>query len=725
MGHMFKISIQQNRITTLLVFLLAVLLSACDNPEAEQNKQTVSGSAIKGVISNGIVKAYFNSDEGRQLIDETRTDNFGQFSFEFDKTLVETEIILIELSVDEDTRMRCDLTAGCIDQTNGQQVSFGHTLNLPPEFKLIGLASNQSHANISPLSHLVVTSALNIIPQINNESIKIASRWVNDALQLSDSPLSTQAKDITQFNQYPMMSDEQLKQSILGAAIYPETLSSEWSSGAITIDTINLKDILQRAADLAGNLADIVANSNIGKAATLNRIQSDTEAQLVSLNTSDIVILSQPSATSAIEAQAFSLSVQANSDLQLSYQWYKNNVAIPGATAPVYTKAVSQLSDTGLYSVTISNSQTSLSSLSTLVTINNAPEAFEFTEQPSSLSVTEGEAVLLSVSVSGEGSMSYQWQKNGSLIPGATSRSLFIAESRKQDEGSYRVTVSNGQSQISSNFVNVWVAELIAPVSILSQPQSQTVPEGANAHFSVAVSGGGFIRYQWRKNGLPIQNAFSPSLTIQNATQLDSGSYDVVISNSQGSTQSANATLSVLDTSVPVMIVQQPHSQSVASGSSASFSVSATGDGPIAYQWFLNGSVIPSATSRRYDISAASSDHQGTYSVLVSNKNSSEQSNSASLVVNTPQLTELELSWDTPTFREDGSPLAFDEIAGYVIEYGPLPSSLPNRLNVSNELPHSVTLSDLSAGLLYLRIATVDSENRQSAFSELISVTLP
>src|SRR6266581_631913 len=39
------------------------------------------------------------------------------------------------------------------------------------------------------------------------------------------------------------------------------------------------------------------------------------------------------------------------------------------------------------------------------------------------------------------------------------------------------------------------------PPVITAQPQSQTVTQGVNATFSVAVSSGTFLTYQWRFNG--------------------------------------------------------------------------------------------------------------------------------------------------------------------------------------------------------------------------------
>lgn len=704
------------------------MLSGCNSSNNDSNAKNISGSAIKGVISKGIIKAYSFQSQEKQLISETRTDQLGEFSLTLPNGITSSSPLLLELSVDKDTKMRCDLTIGCVNQNTGRLVGFGEDLELPANFKLFGIATTyQTNSNtyITPLSHLIVTTALTINANLNYESIITATTWVNNALKLSLSPILTEPKDITEFENYSLMNKEQLKQSILSAAIYPETLGLDWSLGATTIDSIDLKDVLTRAAELAGDLSELIEKNNPGQATTLSRIQSDTEAQLVSLNTSDIVILSQPTSVQTTEGNAINLFVQANSDLELSYQWYKNTNPIIGANSAIYSKASSSIDDSGLYYVVISNTKTELSSLSASVTVNQAEQVLQITQQPKSQSLTEGDFLELSVNAIGDGSLTYQWQKNGSIIPGAISSRYTISSILKNHEGSYRVTVSNETKQLASNFVNVWVTQPVTPVSILSQPQDQTVTQGNTISLSVSANGGGFISYQWRKNGIPINNAFLPNFSIENADTLDEGSYDVIVSNSQGSIVSNSASIRVLSATVPIMILTQPQSQTIESGNIASFHVSATGGSPLIYQWFYNGNAINGAQASRYDIPSVDFGNQGIYSVLISNGNSSEQSDSAYLTVSTPQITSIELSWDTPTHREDGSELLFNEISGYVIEYGYGVASLNNRIQVDNQLPHSAILEELESGTIYLRIATIDSDNIQGAFSNIISINIP
>lgn len=83
-------------------------------------------------------------------------------------------------------------------------------------------------------------------------------------------------------------------------------------------------------------------------------------------------------------------------------------------------------------------------------------------------------------------------------------------------------------------------------------------------------------------------------------------------------------------------ITTQPSNQTVAAGQMATFSVTATGKSPLAYQWSKNGSAISGATSVTYTTPATTSaDNGATFKVTVTNSVGSTTSNSATLTVTT------------------------------------------------------------------------------------------
>ena len=97
------------------------------------------------------------------------------------------------------------------------------------------------------------------------------------------------------------------------------------------------------------------------------------------------------------------------------------------------------------------------------------------------------------------------------------------------------------------------VNSLSAPV-IKQQPQSQTVIVGQSVTFTVTAKGNPAPSYKWRKNGTSISGT-SASYPISSAQLTDTGTYSVVVSNSEGSDTSNGAVLLVISTVAPTGMV--------------------------------------------------------------------------------------------------------------------------------------------------------------------------
>ena len=81
-------------------------------------------------------------------------------------------------------------------------------------------------------------------------------------------------------------------------------------------------------------------------------------------------------------------------------------------------------------------------------------------------------------------------------------------------------------------------------------------------------------------------------------------------------------------------ITTQPASQSVVTGSTATFTVTATGGAPLAYQWKKNGTDISGANASTYTTPATSmGDNAAVFAVVVSNSAGTATSNHATLTV--------------------------------------------------------------------------------------------
>ncbi len=167
---------------------------------------------------------------------------------------------------------------------------------------------------------------------------------------------------------------------------------------------------------------------------------------------------------------------------------------------------------------------------------------------------------------------------------------------------------------------------LNTPPSISAQPHDTTVLAGANASFTVAATAPGTLSYQWRKNGTPINGATSAVLALTSVSVSDTASYDVVVTDSSGTTatNTTSGTAKLILNTVPV-ISAQPAPLTKAVGASASFTVTATGPvgGHLGYQWQKNGVSLTNAgtvsgvTTSALSNSAVAATDTGTYTVVV------------------------------------------------------------------------------------------------------------
>ncbi|MBI5381039.1 MAG: N-acetylmuramoyl-L-alanine amidase [Opitutae bacterium] len=80
-------------------------------------------------------------------------------------------------------------------------------------------------------------------------------------------------------------------------------------------------------------------------------------------------------------------------------------------------------------------------------------------------------------------------------------------------------------------------------------------------------------------------------------------------------------------------LTRQPAAQIARAGASASFTVTATGAAPLAYQWFLDGRPVTGGTTATLALPTVSNAHAGAYTVTVSNSAGSATSLPATLTV--------------------------------------------------------------------------------------------
>jgi hypothetical protein len=183
-----------------------------------------------------------------------------------------------------------------------------------------------------------------------------------------------------------------------------------------------------------------------------------------------------------------------------------------------------------------------------------------------------------------------------------------------------------------------------ASPSIATQPVSRSVDEGASVQFSISASGSSPLAYQWRRNGQNLASgngtsgATSPTLTINPVATFHAGNYTCVVTGPCGSATSEIATLTVNACETPAITVH-PQPREASLGGIASFSITASGAGPLTYQWkrdgqnLDNGNGIAGANTASLTIDPVAASHAGLYACTVSNACGPVTSNSALLTI--------------------------------------------------------------------------------------------
>lgn len=195
---------------------------------------------------------------------------------------------------------------------------------------------------------------------------------------------------------------------------------------------------------------------------------------------------------------------------------------------------------------TIAGSGTTSASFTTEAFVPPTPPTVN--TQPVSQTINVGSSATFTVGATGTAPFSYQWRKGGTPISGnasALTASLTISGATTADAGSYDCVVSNVAGSDLSHPATLTVN--VVPPTITGQPAGQAVAVGGNASFSVTASGTAPFTYQWRKGGIPLSGANAATLSLTGVTYADSGTYDVVVTNSAGFATSAGAALAVLD----------------------------------------------------------------------------------------------------------------------------------------------------------------------------------
>ncbi|MBL9203217.1 MAG: immunoglobulin domain-containing protein [Opitutaceae bacterium] len=400
----------------------------------------------------------------------------------------------------------------------------------------------------------------------------------------------------------------------------------------------------------------VVATNSVGTAT------SPDEVLVVNAAPSNVspTIQTQPASSQSVQTGASaSFSVVATGTPSPTYQWRKNGSNLAGATSATLALTALATSDSGTYTVLVSNLAGSVvSSDAVLIVTELAPPgvAPSIQTQPASQTAQTGGGASFSVVASGTPAPSYQWHKNGVSLAGATAATLAMTAVTTNDNASYTVVVSNTAGSVTSAPATLTVTNAPqggAP-TIQTQPvPSQTAAIGGAANFAVAATGTPTPSYQWKKNGVDLAGATAATLVLAALTTNDNGTYTVLVSNFSGSVTSSPSVLTVTDpgvgnpppppppppppANVAPQFTQHPiASQSVTAGATVVFSATASGLPDPELQWQKNGNAIAGATNSTLTLTGVAGSDGGSYVLVATNIAGTATSNAGSLTVVAP-----------------------------------------------------------------------------------------
>ena len=195
----------------------------------------------------------------------------------------------------------------------------------------------------------------------------------------------------------------------------------------------------------------------------------------------------------------------------------------------------------------------------------------------------------------------------------------------------------SGSTTIPGDFsIKILGSASTAPV-ITNQPIAGITNLVGSSSSAIAVVAGGTapLGYQWFLNtNTAVTGATSPTLALANIQLSQAGYYRCTITNSAGTTNTANTLLTVWQ---PPVITNNPIGATNVAGGNATFTVTAGGVPAPAYQWVYNG-LTPQAgaTANSLSLSGLRASQAGAYTVVITNSAGSITSAPALLGITNP-----------------------------------------------------------------------------------------
>ena len=178
-------------------------------------------------------------------------------------------------------------------------------------------------------------------------------------------------------------------------------------------------------------------------------------AAVLTITNKGPIIITQPVGITNNYLDTFTLSVVAQGENPLSYQWYQNGSPV-GVSSSTYSVASAQGSDSGTYYVMITSGAGTFSTNGASVQVRVLDAPLILADLPNTFVVYPGRTTIIPVGVVGLAPLTYQWQMDSTnlassaRISGVQSNNLVISNIQSADLGTYQLLVHNSRGDSSS-----------------------------------------------------------------------------------------------------------------------------------------------------------------------------------------------------------------------------------------------------------------------------------